>query len=84
MDIMDIIMWRKDGLVCFLGFLLDENLSFNYHPDLIKMKICRHLGNQLINPENHISQFDSFSCFLKSNKNIMLFYLKENSIVKTL
>ena len=34
----------KDGHVRFLGILLDENLSFKHHIDLIKMKVCRNLG----------------------------------------
>ena len=34
----------KDRYVRFLGILLDENLSFKHHIDLIKMKVSRSLG----------------------------------------
>jgi len=34
----------KDRCVRFLGILLDENLSFEYHIHLIKMKVSRSLG----------------------------------------
>ena len=34
----------KDSYVRFLGILLDENLSFKYHIDLIKTKVSRSLG----------------------------------------
>ena len=39
-----IIHRSKDRYVRFLGILVDENLSFKRHIDLIKMKICRSLG----------------------------------------
>ena len=34
----------KDRYVRFLGILLDENLSFKHHIDLIKMKVSKSLG----------------------------------------
>ena len=34
----------KDRYIRFLGMLIDENLSFKHHIDLIKTKVSRNLG----------------------------------------